>query len=172
MTVLLCACGSTAPRPPAAAPVQLRVSSPADQARIDTSATTISGTVSPRTARVLVVGRPVKPDADGAFSTEVALTPGTNLIDVIASARHARPAMTSLRITRYVLISVPDVTGQSPKDAAAAIHNAGLTPQLHSSGNPFGFLIPLRDQVCGQSPAGNSHVAPGSTVILDIGKVC
>jgi beta-lactam-binding protein with PASTA domain len=94
------------------------------------------------------------------------------LIDVIASARHARPAMTSLRITRYVLVSVPDVTGESPKDAAAAIHNAGLTPQVHNSSNPFGVLIPLRDQVCGQSPAGNAHVAPGSTVILDVGKVC
>jgi hypothetical protein len=171
MTVLLCACGSAA-RAPAAAPVKLRLSSPADQARIDASTATIYGTVSPRTAQVLVVGRPVKPDADGGFSTKVALNPGTNLIDVIASARHARPAMTSLRITRYVLISVPDVTGESPKDAAEAIHNAGLTPQIHSSGDPFGFLIPLRDQVCGQSPAGNAHVAPGSTVVLDIGKVC
>jgi glucodextranase-like protein/PASTA domain-containing protein len=173
MTVLLCACGSgTTHPPPAVAPVKLTVSSPADQTRIDSSSTTISGTVSPRTARVLVVGRLVKPDADGGFSAEVALVPGANLIDVIASARHARPAMTSLRITRYVLVSVPDVTGESPKDAAAAIHSAGLTPQIHSSGNPFGFLIPLRDQVCGQSPAGNAHVAPGSTVILDIGKVC
>jgi hypothetical protein len=152
--------------------VKLSLSSPADQARVDTSTTTLSGAVSPRTARVLVLGRPVKLDADGGFSTEVALAPGTNLIDVIASARHARPAMSSLRVTRYVLVSVPDVTGQSPKDAAAAIHDAGLTPQLHSSGNPFGFLIPLRDQVCSQSPVGNTHVPPGSTVTLNIGKVC
>jgi Glucodextranase, domain B/PASTA domain len=172
MAVFLCACGSSTARPPAPAPVQLTLSSPADLARIDASTTTISGTVSPRTARVLVVGRPVKPDADGGFSTEVALSPGTNLVDVIASARHARPAMTSLRITRYVLTSVPDVTGESPKDAAQAIHDAGLTPQLHASGNPFGFLIPLRDQVCSQSPSGEAHVTPGSTVILDIGKVC
>jgi beta-lactam-binding protein with PASTA domain len=152
--------------------VKLNVTSPADLARVYASNTTISGTVSPRTAQVLVVGRPVKPDANGGFSTAVTLAPGTNLIDVIASARHARPAMTSLRITRYVLISVPDVTGESPNDASEAIHNAGLTPQLHSSGNPFGFLIPLRNQVCSQSPSGNAHVAPGSTVTLDIGKVC
>src|ERR1700722_4711560 len=102
LTVFLSACGSTAPPPPAAAPVKLSVTSPADLARVYASNTTISGTVSPRTAQVLVVGRPVKPDADGGFSTAVALAPGTNLIDVIASARHARPAMTSLRITRFV----------------------------------------------------------------------
>lgn len=171
MTVFLGACGSTA-RPPAAAPVRLTLSSPADDARIDASNTRISGTVSPRTARVLVLGRPVTPDANGGFSAAVALAPGTNLIDVIASARHARPAMTSLRITRYVLVSVPNVTGESPNDAAKAIHNAGLTPQLQSSSNPFGFLIPLRDQVCSQSPGGNAQVAPGSTVTLNVGKVC
>jgi Glucodextranase, domain B/PASTA domain len=155
LSVVLGACGGAA-RPPAA-PVKLSVSSPSDGARVETSTATIAGAVTPRSAHVLVLGHAVKPNADGDFSTAISLTPGTNLIDVI---------------TRYVLISVPDVTGESPKAAAAAIRNAGLEPELHGSSDPFNFLIPLSDQVCSQTPGGGAHAEPGSTVALDIGKVC
>jgi Glucodextranase, domain B/PASTA domain len=170
VAICVCACGGTARVP--AAPVKLTFRQPTDGTRIEASAATVSGAVSPRTARVLVVGHTVKPDASGNFSTTVALAPGTNLIDVIASAAHARPAMTTLRVVRYVLVKVPDVTGESPTDAVAAIRDAGLDPQLHHSHNPFSFLVPLPQQVCNQSPSGGDHVAPHSTVTLELGKVC
>jgi len=168
--LFLCACGSTTHH--RAAPVKLSLSAPPDGARIDASTATISGAVSPRTARVLVFGRAVKPNADGNFSAVISLNPGTNLVDVIASAPNARPAMTTVRVTRYVLVSVPNVTGQSPNAGAAQIRDAGLKAQLHGSSDPFDFLIPVSSQVCSQSPQGGAHVQPDSTVTLQIGKVC
>lgn len=167
---LLCACGRTA-RPPAP-PVKLTLSAPADGSRIESSTATVSGVVTPRTARVLILGQTVTPDGGGDFSATVALVPGTNLIDVIASTPHARPAMTALRVIRYVLIKVPDVTGESPSNAAAAIRGAGLKPQLNGDSNPFSFLLPLPQQVCSQSPSGGAQVDPNHTVILQVGKVC
>ena len=121
---------------------------------------------------MLVVGQTVRPGADGSFSTPVSLAPGTNLIDVIASAPHAQPAMEALRVIRYILVTVPDVTGKSPGDAAAAIRVAGLQPQLHGDSNPLAFLIPLSEQVCSQSPSGGTVVNPNSTVAIRLGKLC
>ncbi len=121
---------------------------------------------------MLVVGQAVKPGIDGGFSTTVSLVPGTNLIDVIASAPHAQPAMEALRVIRYILVTVPDVTGKSPGDAAAAIRVAGLKPQLHGDSNPLAFLIPLSEQVCSQSPSGGKQVDPNSTVTIRLGKLC
>lgn len=172
VAVSLSACGRTAQTQPPAAPVHLRLSSPADEARIDASVATVSGVVSPRSARVLVVGHPVKPGAGGDFSATVALAPGTNLIDVIASAPRARPAMTTLRVIRYVLVTVPDVTGESPSDAAAAIRDAGLKPQLDGDSDPLSFLIPLHERVCSQSPTDGDRVDPNSTVTIRLGKLC
>jgi hypothetical protein len=168
--VLVCACGHTTHR--AAAPVKLRVSAPADDSRSAAGTATISGFVSPPTARVLVTGRAVKSNSAGAFTAAIPLVLGTNLIDVIASAPYARPAMTTVRVIRYVLITVPDVTGESPAKAAASIRGTGLRAELQGDGNPFSFLLPLPQQVCGQSPAGGTRVQPGTTVSLHIGKVC
>ncbi len=121
---------------------------------------------------MLVVGQAVKPGAGGSFSATVSLVPGTNLVDVIASAAHARPAMDALRVIRYVLVTVPDVTGEGPGDAAAAIRGAGLKPQLHGDSDPFAFLLPLSEQVCSQSPSGGDQVNPNSTVTIRLGKLC
>lgn len=170
VATLVGACGRAAQRP--AAPVRLTLSSPADGTRIEASVATISGSVSPGSARVLVVGQAVKPGTDGGFSTAVTLVPGTNLIDVIASAPHARPAMAALRVIRYVLVTVPGVTGESPSDAAAAIRGAGLKPQLHGDSDPFAFLLPFSEQVCSQSPNGGKQVDPNSTVTISLGKLC
>jgi hypothetical protein len=152
--------------------VKLRLGTPTDGTRTEASTERVSGVVSPRTARVLIVGEAVKPDTRGDFSTTIALAPGTNLIDVIASAPHARPAMTTLRVVRYVLVTVPTVTGETPTAAAAAIRSAGLKLQLHEDKNPFSFLLPFPKHVCSQSPSGGDRVAPNSTVTLGVGKVC
>jgi hypothetical protein len=168
--LVVCACGQVARRP--AGPVRLTLTSPADGSRIEASNATISGVVSPRSARVLVVGKAVKRGAGGSFSSTVSLEPGTNLIDVIASAPRARPAMTALRVIRYVLVTVPAVTGRSPGYAAAVIRGAGLKPQLDGDSNPFAFLLPLSEHVCSQSPSGGTQVNPNSTVTIRLGKLC
>jgi hypothetical protein len=167
---LLSACGGSAG--PATPAVKLSLSAPGDGARVQTSTVTITGAVSPRDARVLVVGHRATTSPGGEFSATVSLIPGTNLVDMIASAPHARPAMSVVRIVRYVLVSVPDVTGESPSDAAAAIRGAGLSPKLHGDTDPFSFLLPLSEEVCSQTPAGGDHVAPNTTVTISIGKLC
>jgi hypothetical protein len=119
-----------------------------------------------------VLGRAVLPDRNGHFSTSVPLAPGTNLIDVIASAPRARPAMFALRVIRYVLVTVPDVTGKSPGAAATAIRGAGLRSVLHVDNAPLSFLWPFPPQVCSQSPAGGARVGPHSVVTLQASQVC
>jgi Glucodextranase, domain B/PASTA domain len=155
-----------------AAPVQLSQLSPSDGVRVSSDRVTVAGTVKPHHASVMVLGKRVKPASNGHFSTSVPLQVGTNLIDVIADSKRAQPAMTAVRVVRYVLVSVPSVTGRSPRSAAAAIRAAGLVPKVHGSSDPFSFLVPLSSEVCSQSPAPDKRVVPGTAVTLSVGKVC
>jgi hypothetical protein len=168
--LLVSACGKSTVHH--AAPVVLSQLSPSDGTRVSSGTVTISGTVKPYHAKVMVLGRRITPAKDGRFSTSVDLQVGTNLIDVIADSKRAQPAMTALRVVRFVLVTVPSVSGRSPRAAAAAIRAAGLVPKVHGSSDPFSFLVPLSSQVCGQSPAAGRRVDPDSTVTLSIGKVC
>jgi hypothetical protein len=168
--VLLSACGRATPL--AAAPVKLTLRSPVDGVRVSAGVETISGVVLPRKARVLVAGQSVSPGADGRFSASVALVPGMNLVDVIASAPHAPPAMTTIRVIRYVLITVPHVNGESPAAAIRAIRGAGLTPQVDGNSDPFAFLFPLQDQVCSQTPNAGERVVADRTVTIQLGQFC
>jgi hypothetical protein len=166
----LAACGTTAVHH--VAPVRLSQLAPADGTRVSSDRVTVTGTVSPEHASVMVLGKHVTPSSGGHFTTSVELRVGTNLIDVIADAKRADPAMTALRVVRYVLVRVPSVTGRSPRSAASAIRAAGLVPKVEGSGDPFSFLVPLSSEVCSQSPDGGRRVNPGATVTLSIGKVC
>jgi Glucodextranase, domain B/PASTA domain len=166
----IAACGQSAVHH--VAPVHLLQLSPSDGVRVSSDRVTVTGTVEPHHASVMVLGRHVKPTSDGRFSTSVQLQVGTNLIDVIADSKRARPAMTALRVVRYVLVSVPQVSGRSPRSAASAIRAAGLVPKLEGNSDPFSFLVPLSSEVCSQSPAANKRVVPGTTVTLSVGKVC
>jgi len=80
--------------------------------------------------------------------------------------------MTAVRVIRYVLVTVPDVTGRSPSYAAATIRDAGLKPQLDGDSDPFAFLLPMSEQVCSQSPRAGDQVNPNSTVTIRLGKLC
>jgi hypothetical protein len=159
-------CGSTATHPDT--PIRLTVSSPST---VHTSMATVSGTVAPATARVLVLGRPVAVH-EGSFSTQVALAPGTNLIDVIAGAPHAHDAMTAARVFRQVYVAIPDLSGAGPSDAEQRLRQLGLVPEINKSEPFFSFLIPGSDSVCGTEPGANVKVAPGSTVKVTVSKTC
>lgn len=152
--------------------MRLDVRSPADGIRVPNSSITVTGTVSPPRAAVLVLGRPAAVQRDGSFSARVSLSAGVNLIDVLASLPHASGAMTALRVERYVLVAVPQVVGLSPRAAAAAVRAAGLVPKLQPGGNPLSFLAPLPNQVCSASPPPGVEVSPGSTVTLVTSNLC
>ena len=164
------ACGRQAP---ARAPrVQLELRSPTDGARVSGSSITVTGTVSPARAEVRVFGQPASVRSNGSFSTRVSLRAGVNLIDVLASLPHSSGAMSALRIERYVLVAVPQVLGDAPGDAEAALRSVRLVPKVQSSDNSITSLLPLPEQVCTVSPQPGTRVSPGSTVTLSTSTVC
>src|SRR6478672_8460156 len=110
----------------------------------------VHGVVSPRTADVLVEGKSVAVQG-GRFSTNVKLLPGTNLIDVQAGAKDAKPAMVALRVRRQVTVQVPDLTGVTPSDAKDALAGLGLEADVQEdSGSLLDFLLPEDARVCDQ----------------------
>ena len=138
----LAACGnasSTATKPP----VRLSVDAPGDGAVVRDGTVEISGRVSPAGASVTVLGRAAT-TTGGSFTASVPLDAGDNVIDVMATAPSARPAMTALRILREITIRVPDVTGDSPNDARSRLEQAGLRADVHESGGLFEDLLAER----------------------------
>src|SRR5947207_3433757 len=87
MASALAGCGQ-APEPRLAS-VRLRVESPSDGARVTETTAAVTGRVSPPTSTVLVHGRRATA-RNGSFRANVPLAPGANVVDVLASARHAR----------------------------------------------------------------------------------
>jgi hypothetical protein len=166
----LAGCGGSGHQP-APARVRLQVSSPSDGSQVHTSSVTISGSVKPPGATVLVLGRPV-PVAHGSFSAQVQLAPGVNIVDVLAGAPRARSAMNAVRVTRQVYVQVPDLGGADVSDAQDQLTALGLVPQVKKSDPFYAILLPESDAVCETSPAGGAHVAPGSTVTVTVSKTC
>ena len=165
----LAACGGGSG--PAQAPVRLTIGSPSDGARLIAETTTVSGTVSPRGATVLVGGKEVVVSR-GSFSASVPLEPGTNVVDVVAASPHSKAAMTAVRIYRQVAVAVPDVVGMSPSDGSDALTAKGLKPKLHASDGGLDFLIPRSAQVCSTTPSAGEQVPPGTSVDVETSKLC
>ncbi|HET9074401.1 MAG TPA: PASTA domain-containing protein [Solirubrobacteraceae bacterium] len=166
----LAACGSPPPRPGPA--VSLQLSNPADGTRTSAVTVTVSGRVHPVRATVLVLGRSVPVQADGSFSARVALGVGTNLIDVEASAPRSVGAVTALSVVRFLLVTVPNLGGESPSQASHALRALGLSVKLRGAADPFGFLLPTSDQVCSSEPGPGARLVPGTTVTLLTAKLC
>jgi hypothetical protein len=167
----LTACGSATT--PAAPALRLTVARPLDGATTLSAQVVVHGTVAgPGAASVLVGGRPVRVTG-GAFDTAVPVRPGANVIDVLAGAPGAREAMSAIRVYRELPVLVPRVDGQSAATASAALRRLGLTPRVHDGTGFFQkLLFLLSKHVCSSSPAAGRWVAPGSTVALQIAKIC
>ncbi len=151
--------------------VQVHVTAPTDGTRVSTGSITVTGSVTPTAAGVLVLGQKV-PVSRGTFTTDVTLQPGNNIIDVLAGAPHAVAAMAAVRVYRQVEVTVPEVSGDSPSAATRALRAAGLVAQIQNNGNFFDFLLPSSPQVCSSSPAAGHSVPPGSAVTLSVSKTC
>jgi hypothetical protein len=167
----LTACGGGAAQSGRRAPVRLTLSEPADQATVHTESVELHGDVKPRGASVEVRGTKA-PVRAGAFSASVPLEPGVNVIDVLASAPGARPALTAIRVRRQVVVTVPDLAGASPSDAASRLDDIGLSGKAHYTGGLFDDLVPDDPVVCATDPKAGERAKVGSTVTLLTARLC
>ena len=160
-----------AQRPPT--PVALKVSSPGDMTTVWTETVKVTGTVVPAGAAVLVLGQKAPVSGGGTFTAVVALEPGANVIDVMATAPGRGPAMTAFRVTREVPVTVPDLDGMSVEEVEDALRDAGLTPQFEQVGaGIIDELLPGDPGVCEQDPSAGAQVRRGSKVHVVISKGC
>lgn len=162
-------CGSTAARP--APPVRLTVSGPSDHTVTLAGVVSVRGTVTPADATVLVAGHPA-PVKDGSFTAQVPLAPGTNVIDVLAGARKSTGAVSAVRIYRELPVTVPQLAGASPSRAEAWLSQLGLRPTVLETGGFLQSLIPTSKKVCRTTPAAGASLPPGSSVRVEVAKIC
>lgn len=167
-TLALAGCGGG---DPPAADVRLSIEAPGDMTLLTDDVVEVRGTVAPRDARVLVEGREVSVE-DGRFSEDVALLPGTNLVDVVAGAERARPAMAAVRVQRQVSVRVPELVGYTPRDARDTLAALGLEADVQEAGGLIEFLLPEDARVCETEPSAGSEVDPGATVRVLASKRC
>jgi PASTA domain/Glucodextranase, domain B len=151
--------------------VRLQVSAPADGALVRSGTVDVRGSVSPASADVIVLGRPALVSG-GRFTVVVPLAPGVNVVDVAATAGRRRPAFAALRITRDVLVTVPDLDGVVEDDITARLQPLGLKADVQREGGILDVLRPGARAVCAQDPEGGTRVRRGSTLRIVVAKGC
>jgi len=156
----------------APAPVGLTVSAPGDQATVKAETVQVRGTVAPADAAVLVLGQRAAVSGGGTFTATVPLDPGTNVIDVMATASGRAAALTAFRVTREVPVIVPDLGGKSADDARKALGDLGLKATVDESGGLLEPLLPGAPAVCTQDPEAGAQVRRGATVHIVTSKSC
>jgi hypothetical protein len=153
-------------------PVDLDVTAPDDLATVRTGAVEVRGSVSPAGAVVTVLGRPAAVSGGGSFSARVALDPGDNVIDVMATARGRGPAMTAFRVTREVPVEVPDLDGLEVPAVEQRLGAAALGVDVERGGGLLEELLPGEPAVCEQDPEPGAKVRRGTTVHVVVAKSC
>jgi hypothetical protein len=151
--------------------VHVAVTSPVDTATTRADTVTVRGTVDPPGASVSVLGRPAEV-VGSAFTAQVSLDPGANVIDLAATAPRRDPALTAIRVTREMLVDVPDLRGASPDEARAAVRGAGLRYEEHNGDGFLDGILPGSPGVCEQDPAPGKSVPRGTTVKVLVEKRC
>jgi hypothetical protein len=109
---------------------------------------------------------------DGRFSTEVALDPGANLIDVAGSARGRRPDFAAVRIVREQRVPLPDLVGRDADTAQEELEGLGLKVRAEDAGGFFDPLLPGDPRVCEMDPGAGEQVLPGTEVTLRVARDC
>jgi hypothetical protein len=167
-----CGGGGGEPRAARAAePVALLVSAPVDMAVVRADAVDVRGSVEPAGAVVRVAGERADV-SDGAYTATVALEPGVNVIDVMATARGREPAMTAFRVTRELPVAVPDLGGLEVPDAQEEVAAAGLELEVEEGGGLLDELLSGEPVVCEQEPEAGEEVRRGSTVEVLVSRAC
>jgi hypothetical protein len=166
-------CGEEKNAPPKAPrPVALTIQQPSDTATVESGTIDVRGTVEPATAQVRVLGRPASVSG-GSFSIQVPLEPGANVVDVMASASGRAPMLTAFRVTREVLVVVPDLSGQDVGDAEDSLKGLGLKIDARRGADGFiDGLLPGAPKVCTQRPEAGEKVHKRTTVQVVVAKGC
>ena len=165
----LAGCGADEPR--VVGRVQLEVTAPIDTAVVEDEQVVLRGRVRPAAARVAVRGEPATVTA-GAWEAEVDLDPGPNVIDVSASAQDRRPAVRAIRVVRQLPVEVPDVEGDDPQEAVQRLEAVGLRAEVRRGGGLLDQLLPATIGVCAADPEPGTEVRVGTTVTLEVARVC
>lgn len=170
-TAIGCGGSDDPPVQRALAPVVLEVAEPPDEAVVRTDSVQVRGTVSPAGAAVRVAGRVAEVDG-GAFTASVALDPGANVIDVMATARGRAASLTALRVTRELPVEVPDLTGLGMEEAEKRLDEVGLRAEFDDGGGLFDGLLPGEPAVCEQDPEAGAEVRRGTVVTATVARQC
>jgi beta-lactam-binding protein with PASTA domain len=109
---------------------------------------------------------------DGSWRAEVDLDPGPNVIDVSASAPDRRPAVAAVRVVRQLPVEVPDVEGDDPQEAVQRLEAVGLQAEVRRGGGLLDDLLPASIGVCSTDPEPGTEVRVGTTVVLEVARVC
>ena len=152
-------------------PVRLEITAPTDATVVDDDSVEVHGLVHPRRARVLVLGRRARV-VRGEFRAVVPLREGSNLIDVGASARGATPAWDALRVTREVLVTVPDLTGATRDDAIDRLDALGLRAEVQEEGDLLDELLGGDWIVCLTEPPADTDVRRGARIGVVVARSC
>jgi hypothetical protein len=168
---LTAACGEEEKPPQRELLVELSIDAPPDGGTIRDERIAISGTVKPARATVQVLGSEVAVQ-DGRFSTEVALDPGANLIDVAGSAHGRRPDFAAVRIVREQRVPLPDLVGRDADTAQEELEGLGLKVRAEDAGGFFDPLLPGDPSVCEMDPGAGEQVLPGTEVTLRVARDC
>ena len=171
LALALAGCGSDDPAPAPLGPVRLQVSAPADAAILRGGNVDVRGRVTPAVSEVTVLGRPALV-TQGRFSAVVPLEPGANVIDVIATAPRRRPALAALRVTRDVLVTVPQLAGVEEDELDGMLEPLGLRLEVQRGGGILDVLRPGLPAVCEQDPRAGARVRRGRTVVVVVAKRC
>jgi hypothetical protein len=170
--LLLSACGGGGDRAQPVAPVRLAITAPGDLRAVRQPQVQVRGTVRPAGATVTVGGRRASVSG-GSWNAQVGLEPGVNVIDVLASAGGARPALTVVRVRRLTTVQIPDLLGQDAGDAQRQLEDRGLKADVQQTGGGFfDGLLGGKPKVCETAPVAGGQVDPGSTVKLLTAKRC
>ena len=153
-------------------PVELDLTAPYDMATVRTATVEVRGTVVPAGAVVRVLGHAATVSSGGTFAARVALEPGDNVIDVMATARGRGPALTALRVTREVPVAVPDLDGLDVAAVEDKLGAAGLGVDVEHGGGLLEELLPGEPAVCEQDPGPGAKVRRGATVHVVVAKSC
>src|SRR4051794_27587777 len=161
-------CGGDPPAPPG----RLALAAPTDEASVRGAAVELRGTVRPASALVTVRGERAAVSGEGTFRATVKLAPGTNVIDVLASAGRARPALTAIRVRRRVSVVVPDVVGVLADDVEDRLSAAGLKAKVDDRDGIFDRLLPRDPVVCATDPRAGVEVRPATIVGVVVSRRC
>jgi hypothetical protein len=152
-------------------PVALAVTAPNDNSVVRSEAVEVRGTVEPTGATVMVLGTKAEVSG-GTFASEVALEPGANVIDVMATARGRGTAMTAVRVTRELPVHVPDLDGLEVAEVQDKVGQVGLELEVTESGGLLDELLPGEAAVCEQTPSAGEEVRRGTTVHVEVSRSC